>query len=252
MLITGATAGIGKATALHFARAGIHIVAAARGTEAGRALVEEINGSGGEATFVRADMNSERDIQEMVQVATDVYGGLDFAFNNAGIFGVEADLHEQDDDYWEQVLAVNLSGVYRCMKYEIAAMLDRQVEADQICAVVNNASTVGHRGSASSGAAYTASKHGVVGLTRQAAIDYAGTHIRINAVAPGPTLTEITAPILDLPEENRTSHLAALNPFAELVSADEVAATVAFLCSGAAKMINGQSIPIDGGQLARL
>jgi NAD(P)-dependent dehydrogenase (short-subunit alcohol dehydrogenase family) len=249
ILITGATAGIGKATALHFARLGVKVVAAARDTSRGAELFDEIKTHGGDAIFIAADMAVENDIKHMVSFAVETYGGLDYAFNNAGMFSHEAALHDQADDDWAQMIAVNLTGVYRCMKYEIAAMLNRPGAA---CAIVNNASTVGHRGSSSSGPAYTAAKHGVIGLTRQAAITYANKGIRINAVSPGPTQTDVTATVQSLPADQKEQLLGSLNPTALLVSPEEIAEAVAFLCSDAAKMINGHSLPLDGGQLAKL
>jgi NAD(P)-dependent dehydrogenase (short-subunit alcohol dehydrogenase family) len=250
IIITGATAGIGKATALLCAQLGARVVAAARNEARGAELIEEIRDSGGEATFVRADMSSDADVKNMVTSATTTYGGLDYAFNNAGWFGPEAPLHEYDDKHWASVIDVNLTGVFRCMKHEIAAILATRRDAGG--AIVNNASTVGHRGSDRSGPAYTAAKHAVIGLTRQAALSYIKQNIRVNAVSPGPTLTEATAPALQQPPEVVAAMLAALNPTGRLVPAEEIARTVVFLCSDAARMINGHDIPLDGGQLAKL
>jgi NAD(P)-dependent dehydrogenase (short-subunit alcohol dehydrogenase family) len=250
IVITGATAGIGKATAVLCAELGARVVAAARDEDRGAKLIEEIRDGGGEATFVRADMSCDADIEGMIASAVATYGGLDFAFNNAGTFGPEPDLHEYDDDHWADVIAVNLTGVFRCMKHEIAAMLRTRPEIGG--AIVNNASTVGHRGSERSGPAYTATKHGVIGLTKQAALSYVGNNIRVNAVSPGPTLTNVTSPLLEQPQEVIDAMLATLNPTGQLVAAEEVARTVVFLCSDAARMINGHAIPLDGGQLARL
>ena len=176
IIITGATAGIGRATALLCAELGARVVAAARDEARGSELIEEIRGGGGQATFVRADMASDADIKNMVAVAVSTYGGLDYAFNNAGTFGAEPALHEYDDDHWADVISVNLTGVFRCLKHEIAAILATRAETGG--AIVNNASTVGHRGSERSGPAYTTAKHGVIGLTRQAV----GLWIRSEAI----------------------------------------------------------------------
>lgn len=252
ILITGATSGIGRATALACAQAGANVVACGRRVDAGEALIKDIERSGGQATFIAADVTREEDVVAAVQGALECYGSLDFAFNNAGIFTAEPPLAQYDDELWHEHLAVGLTGVYRCMKHELGVMLG---QSGDHFAIVNNASTVGFRGSAASGAGYTAVKHGIIGLTRQAAVEYADTPVRINAVCPGPTLTEATAPALarfGADVEARTAFLSGLNPTAELVDVDDIAQTVLFLCSRAGRMVNGHAIPLDGGQLAKL
>ena len=178
------------------------------------------------------------------------FSNLDFAFNNAGVFLREPPFHEHNSDVWEEVISANLTGVYYCMKHEIIAMASAGRDFHR--AIVNNASIVAHRGSQSSGLAYTAAKHGVLGLTKQAAINHVSDNIRVNAVSPGPTLTEATRAGLEGAPEEVQEKIKSLNPAGTLVDEDEIAATVLFLCSGRATMINGHDIPLDGGQLAKL
>ncbi len=252
IVITGATSGIGRATAVHFADLGANVIAAARTPDAGADLVAELSAKGTEARFIKTDVTIDEQVRDMVDYALSEFGRLDFAFNNAGIFVSEPPLHEHDSGTWDSVINANLKSIYTCMKYEIRAMLSFADNDESPCVIVNNASIVGHRGSTASGATYTAAKHGVIGLTRQAAVTYANSNIRINAVSPGPTLTAATRPRLNAPAGEVTARLSALNPTGELVPVIDIAKTVAFLCSPAARMINGHDIPLDGGQLAKL
>lgn len=252
ILITGATSGIGRATALHFSALGAKVVAASRTPSAGVKLVAELTSKGAQARFIATDVTNKEQVRNMVNYAVSEFGRLDFAFNNAGIFAPEPRLHEHEDETWERVVSSNLKSIYTCMKYEIDAMISLSNDDTQSRVIVNNASIVGHRGSSASGVAYTAAKHGVIGLTRQVAVDYANDNIRVNAVSPGPTLTAATKSRLDAPQEEVNARLAALNPTGKLVDVEHIAKTVAFLCSPAAQMINGHDIPLDGGQLAKL
>jgi len=251
VIITGATSGIGASAAKLFAKEGASVVASGRRMDRGIELEDEVRAAGGEITFVRADMASDDDIKAMVETAVTKYGRLDYAFNNAGMGGDPSPLHEYEDDDWQAVLNVNLTGVYRCMKYEIAAMLETGAKAEFGACIVNNASTLGHRGSELSGMAYTTSKHGVIGLTRQAAIHYVKQNIRINAVSPGATETELLSGVLEQGPE-AVAMLAAVNPVGRLGSSAEVAHAALFLCSDGARMITGHSLPVDGGQMAHL
>jgi len=250
VLVTGGTTGIGYATAKAFAGEGSRVVICGCTREKGDKALEELGHLGSDVRFVQADVTSESSVKEMVEFAIDSFGALDYAFNNAGIFVPEPLLHEHPTGTWEKVIASNLTGVYLCMKYELAAMLRTQRKSDGV--IINNASIVGHRGSRASGLAYTAAKHGVLGLTKQAAINYAGQGVRVNAVSPGPTLTEATRSGLEGPADEVEARISLLNPTGELVPTEGIAAAVTFLCSSGASMINGHDVPLDGGQLAKL
>jgi len=254
-LITGGTSGIGEATAYAFAAEGARVAVAGRRADRGAQVVNKIAADGGEALYIRADMSSDSDIKAMVDHVIGAWGQLDFAFNNAGMFGTEAPFHAYDDDIWDQWMDVNLKGVYRCMKYELAAMMAHNEnggkEGPSRC-IVNNASIMGQRGSTYAGPAYAASKHGVIGLTQQAAITYVQENIRVNSVSPGPTVTEMTAATAAMPDEIKQKIIDDLLPIGRMGEAEEVAAAVVFLCSTGAGMITGQDIAVDGGQLAKL
>ena len=250
VLITGGSSGIGFSVARAFLREGASVVICGRSQERGRIALNELNDFGDEIKFLEADVRDESMVKRLVRYSLDCFHNLDFAFNNAGVFLREPPFHEHSTDFWDQVISANLTGVYNCMKHEIIAMRSARRESHR--AIVNNASVVAHRGSQSSGLAYTAAKHGVLGLTKQAAINHVIDNIRVNAVSPGPTLTEATKAGLEGVPEEVQEKIKSLNPAGTLVDEDEIAATVLFLCSGRATMINGHDIPLDGGQLAKL
>ena len=251
VIVTGATSGIGAAAAKLFGAQGAKVVAAGRRADKGEAVVHEIRKAGGDALFVQADMASDTDIRAMVDTAVRTFGGLDRAFNNAGMGGEHQKLHEYTDENWETQIAVNLTGVYRCMKYQIAAMLESGAKQPGGGAIVNTASTLGHRASHLSGPAYTASKHGVIGLSRQAAISYINDNIRVNVVSPGATRTELLEPLMAMGPEV-VKQVNEINPIGRMATAEEVAQAALFLLSDAAAMITGHALPVDGGQLAKL
>jgi len=246
ILVTGATSGIGYATAMHFATLGARVVGTARQETD---LAAELSDAGARAALLlTADMSREDQVAGAIDNILHEFGDLHFAFNNAGIFLRELPLDEHETETWNEVIAANLTSVYYCMKHEIRAMRSTGTSG----VIINNASVVGHRGSAASGIAYTTAKHGVIGMTRQAAITYAETGIRINAVSPGPTLTPATGPGMALPEPEAKAKISELNPTGQMAPIETIAATVAFLCSDLAQGINGHDVPIDGGQLAKL
>ena len=246
-LVTGATSGIGEATAHALAEAGAHVAVVGRRIREGQRVVHNITTAGGSALFVAADMNESDSINQMVKTTVDQFGNIDIAFNNAGIFDRMNDFHTYTDESWETMMNVNLTGVFRCMRAEITAML-----ASGGGVIINNASTVAHRGSNRAGPAYVAAKHGVLGLTKQAALQYVNRGIRVNAVSPGPTHTEVAAPLISQGPEAVAEALSLLNPTGQFVAPRLVAQAVVYLASDAASMINGHDIVIDGGQLAKL
>lgn len=239
--VTGAGTGIGRATALAFAREGAQVVAAGLSEADLLETVHLIEQAGGCAIAIRCDVAQEHEVEAAVGRAIQVFGRLDFAFNNAGIeqpIIAAADLSTQD---WDRILAVNLRGVFLCMKHQIPHML-RQGSG----VIVNTSSGAGVKGFRGQ-AAYAAAKHGVIGLTRSAALDYAATGIRINAVCPG----IIETPMMDRFTGDTAvgrQGVIAQEPVGRMGRPDEIAGTVMWLCSEAAAFVVGASIVVDGGQ----
>lgn len=240
-LVTGGSTGIGHASSLALAREGAKVIVSDVNVPGGEETVRAIRESGGEAIFIKADVLLAADVEALVNTAVATYGRLDCAFNNAGIAGaVGASTHEYPDESWDRVIGINLKGVWLCMRYEIPQMLKQGGGA-----IVNTASIWGLVG-APGASAYVASKHGVVGLTRAAALEYAPQGIRINAVNPGTIRTPILDPfIAAIPEFE--SMMTARHPIGRLGGPEEVAAAVVWLCSDAASFVIGQTLPVDGG-----
>lgn len=240
-LVTGGSSGIGRASALAFAREGARVVVSDVAVDGGEETVRLIKAAGGDASFVAADVSKAADAEQLIQRTVEIYGRLDCAHNNAGI-SRGAPLHETPEEVWNAVLAVNLTGVWLCMKYEIAQMLGQGGGA-----IVNTSSTAGLVGRYT--AAYTTSKFGVVGLTKSAAMEYATRGIRINAVCPGWIDTPMTHEGMLDPE--RLVRRIAEEPIGRIGTAEEVAKAVVWLCSDAASFVLGVALPVDGGLVAR-
>ncbi len=243
-LVTGAGSGIGRAAALAYARAGAQVVVADVDPTGGEASAELIRGEGGRALCVQTDVTQAAEVEALVAAAVKAYGSLDCAFNNAGIGGTGASTAEYAEADWDRLLAVNLKGVWLCLKYELRQML-RQGGGT----IVNNASVWGVTG-LENAPAYTASKHGVVGLTKVAALENATTGIRVNAVCPGFTRTPLIERLLiDRPQME--AKIMARQPIGRLGTPEEVAAAVVWLSSPASSFVTGQALGVDGGLLAR-
>lgn len=244
-LITGGGSGIGKASALAFARKGAKLVVVDVDAESGQATVSEIESAGGQAIFVRADVTSSAEVRAMIDRTIEVYGRLDCAFNNAGIEGnVGVPIADYDEDNWDRVIDINLKGVWLCMKYELAQMLKQGSGS-----IVNTASVAGLVGG-TFGAAYYASKHGVVGLSKAAAIENGKSGIRVNAVCPGVIRTEMAERIIK-DDQDIESAVTSQHPLGRLGMPEEVAETVVWLCSDAASFVTGQALAVDGGFVAQ-
>jgi NAD(P)-dependent dehydrogenase (short-subunit alcohol dehydrogenase family) len=239
-LVTGGTSGIGKATALAFSAAGAKVVFSGRREPEGEDIANLIRNSGAECLFVRSDVASETDVRSLIQKTVESYGRLDIAFNNAGIEGCSKPLHEQLIEDFDRLMAINLRGLFVCMKYEIQQMLTQGSGV-----IINNSSAAGLVGM-SGFSPYVASKHAVMGLTRAAALDYAKQGIQINAVNPGFIATEIIDRF-STKNPAMEQQLASLVPMGRIGKPEEIAATVVFLCSAAASYITGQSLVVDGG-----
>ncbi len=242
-LVTGGASGIGRSAAVLYAQNGAKVVVSDVDEAGGKETVRMVEQASGAAAFVRADVASPQDCQRLVDAAVEQYGRLDIAFNNAGIGGESNPVADYSIEGWQKVISINLSGVFYCMKFEIPAML--KVGGG---AIVNMSSILGQVGFASS-PAYVAAKHGVVGLTRAAALDYAQQGVRVNAVGPG----FISTPMIAAAQQDQQMNdmLVSMHPIGRLGRPEEVAELVIWLSSDKASFITGSYYPVEGGYLAR-
>jgi len=266
-LVTGAGSGIGRASALRFAEEGANVVVADIDTEGGRETVDLIADGGGDAAFVAVDVSDTASVEHMVETTVDTFGRLDFAHNNAGVLTDFVETTGISERNWDRIVDINMKGIWACMKAELPVM-ERQGSG----AIVNTASEAGLVGMGGL-SSYSASKHGVVGLTKSVALEYAERGIRVNAIAPGPTKTNIQSGIVG--EGGDSSILGRIRsavqlirmtvrtltadfdtsamrdvPMDRIADPEEMAGAVAFLCSSDASYITGVTIPVDGGQAA--
>lgn len=244
MIITGASSGIGEATARLFAEKGGRVVLAARRTAKGEQIAREIREQGGEALFIATDVADADQVKHLHEETVNQYGGLDFAFNNAGVEGSPfVKLTDYDEDDWHKVMDINLNGVWRCMRAQIPLMLKRGGGS-----IVNMSSIAGLKGTTLN-TAYGASKHAVSGLTRSVALEYAKQNIRVNGVAPAVVKSEMTDRAF-FHDDELGEKIVASHPVGRVGKPEEVAAAVLFLCSAGAGFMTGHIMPIDGGRLA--
>ena len=241
-LITGGSSGIGRASALAFAREGAKVVIADVNTDGGEETAEIIRARDGDALFVHTDVTKATDVEAMVDKIVEAHDRLDCAFNNAGVLRSSSIVECTEED-WDLTMSVNLKGVWLCMKYEILQMLKQGGGA-----IVNTASIFG-LAATGTGMAYIASKHGVVGLTKTGALQYAQKGIRVNAVCPGYTRTPMLKGIFEDPD--REAAAIALHPMGRVGTPEDMAEAVVWLCSDAASFVTGHAMVVDGGYLAR-
>jgi NAD(P)-dependent dehydrogenase (short-subunit alcohol dehydrogenase family) len=242
VLITGASSGIGEAAAYAFAREGAQLFLVARRSDRGEAVVEKIRAAGGTAVFHQADMADRKQIAGMVAACVARFGGLDVAFNNAGVDGAfNTDTPDYPEEAWDDLLAVNLTGVWFCMRHQIPAMLARGGGS-----IVNMASMAGVKGFPGS-SGYAASKYGVVGITKAAALEYATRGIRVNAVCPAIIRSEMADRVFGTDQPDREAQAGSWHPMGRIGEPEEVADVVLWLASDQASFVTAEAVQIDGG-----
>jgi len=242
-LITGGASGIGRATSLIFAREGATVAVADLNLDGCEETVAMIKHSRGEAFSIKCDVSKTAEVQAMVERVVKAYGRLDCGFNNAGVSPAGGRIGEIPEDDWDRVIAINLTGVWLCMKYELAQMM-----AQGGGVIVNTASIMGLVGERRTGA-YCAAKHGVVGLTKTAALEYATKNIRVNAVCPGSTMTPMMKKGLGRDPRLERAYKAS-HPLGRLGTPEEIGEAVMWMCSDEASFVTGLALPVDGGYTA--
>jgi NAD(P)-dependent dehydrogenase (short-subunit alcohol dehydrogenase family) len=243
VLITGGLTGIGRATAVAFAKEGAQLVVSGRHDEEGQKLVTEIRKNGAEAEFIRADVRREEDVRNLIDKTVERFGRLDVAVNTAGTEGVPGPVTEQTADSYAATFDTNVLGTLLSMKHELRVMLPRKKGS-----IVNLSSTFGRTG-APGASVYSASKHAVEGLTKSAALEAAGTGVRVNAISPGP----IETPMLNrfAKTEERKAGMVSTVPLKRVGRPEEIAQAIVFVSSDKASFITGVAYPVDGGKSAR-
>lgn len=244
IVITGAANGIGRSAAERFASQGAKVVVSDIDVDHGRGVVADIEKAGGEAKFISCDVTDEAEVHGLIRRTVEAFGRLDYAFNNAGWEGVMQPLDQLDSAVFDKVIGINLRGVFLCMKYELKQM----IEQGDGGSIVNNSSIAGLKGFPFS-SEYCASKHGIVGMTKSAALEYAKQGIRINALCPGVIETEMISRAANNDPETMAGY-AAMEPVGRMGRPEEVAALAEWLCSDEASFVTGAAVAVDGGVMA--
>jgi len=239
-LVTGSTSGIGRGIALVFAREAAKVVVTGRNIEGGQETVDMIKKEGGDAVFVQADLLQSSQVEKLINRVVEVYGRLDCACNNAGIAGIRVPFIEFPEDQWNLVIETDLKSVWLCMKYEIPQMLKQGKGA-----IVNISSAAGLKPNKGS-TAYCSAKHGIIGLTKMAALEYAEAGIRVNTVCPGPIRTPLVEDLCKKHPEREAWYIST-TPMRRMGTPEEIGEAVVWLCSDASSYITGITLPVDGG-----
>jgi NAD(P)-dependent dehydrogenase (short-subunit alcohol dehydrogenase family) len=242
-LVTGGTSGIGRDTAILFAKAGAKVVVAGRREVEGNESIELVRAAGGEALFVKTDVSKASEVENLVKKTVERFGRLDVAFNNAGIEGKWVPIVSQTEEDWDRTIDINLKGVWLCLKYELRQLLKQGGGG----AIVNMSSVTGLTGGAGA-ATYCASKHGVIGLTKSAALETARNRIRVNAVCPAVIETAMGERVFGAPDAQK--YAIGLHPLGRLGKPMEIAEAVLWMCSDRASFMTGEALILDGGFLA--